>query len=114
MRPLSTQRARTRADVGSARADQAAGALLLEDVRGPAGGARADEQRREEVRGYLCVVEHDRRPELDVGGEDAIRLAGGELLQGGGLECLGELQPGYSELARRASQHAGARILRAV
>src|SRR4051794_5572945 len=100
--------------VDGARADQPAGALLLEDVRRPARGARAGEQRRHQLRRHLCRVEHDRRPELDVGGQHAVRLAGGELGQRGGLDGLGHLQPAGPQLARRAVQHTRARVLGAV
>src|SRR4051794_15520739 len=52
-------------DVARRRADQPAEALLLEDVRRPARGPRAREQRREQLRGDGRAVEHDRRPVLD-------------------------------------------------
>src|SRR5213080_1799740 len=52
------RRARSRANVGGRRADQPALALLLEDVRRPAGHARAREHRREEVGRNARIVEH--------------------------------------------------------
>src|SRR6516162_4805945 len=57
-------RAALRAHVARARPDQAAGLLLLHDVRRPARGPRAREHRGEHVRGYLREIEHDRRPEF--------------------------------------------------
>ena len=51
------------------------GALLLEDVRRPAGHAGAREHGREERRRDLGDVEHDGRPELDVRGEHALGMA---------------------------------------
>src|SRR6185437_2415950 len=48
-----------RADVAGAGPDQPPGALLLQDVRGPAGRAGAGEHRGEHVRRHLGEVEHD-------------------------------------------------------
>src|SRR3954466_8508738 len=107
-------RARSRADVDGGRADQAALPLLLEDVRGPAGHARACEHRREEVRRHVRVVEHDSRPELDVRGEHAVRAARLQLGQSGVLERLRTLEPRRADLTCGAAQHAGARVLGAV
>ena len=108
------ERAGAGADVLGARPDQAALALLLEDVGRPAGGARAGEQRREQLRRDLGAVEHDRRPELDVGRQHAVGLARLQLGQRGLLERLGDLEARRAELARGAAQHAGARVLGAV
>ena len=66
---------RRRPDVARRRPDQPRLALRPQDARGPAGRARAHEQRREQLRGDLGQVEHDRRPELDVGGQYVVRLA---------------------------------------
>ena len=60
------------------------------------------------------MVEHDRRPELDVGGEHAIGLARLELRQRGLLERLGDLEALGADLARGAAQDRGARVLGAV
>ena len=106
--------ATARTDVLRRRPDQPALALLLEDVRAPAGDARAREQRREEVGGDVGVVEHDRGPELDVGGEHAVGLARLQLGERGLLERLGDLEALRADLLRGAAQHAGARVLGAV
>ena len=103
-----------RPDVLRRRPDQPALALLLEDVRRPAGGARAGEQRREQVRRHLGVVEHDGRPELDVRRQHAVGLARVQLGERGLLERFGDLDARRAELARGAAQHAGARVLGAV
>src|SRR5690349_15947245 len=60
--------ARRGTDVAQAGPQDPAEPLLLEDVRAPAGHPRAGEHRREHLRRDLGEVEHDRRPELDVGG----------------------------------------------
>ena len=65
-RRAAVQRARRRPDVARDRPEEAAGALLLEDVRRPAGDARAREHRGRERRRDLGDVEHDRRVVLDV------------------------------------------------
>ena len=67
--------ARRRADVAGGRAHEATGALLLEDVRAPAGGAGAAEHRAHHVRRHLGEVEDDRGPELDVGLDRAVGAA---------------------------------------
>src|SRR3954447_4475939 len=108
------QRPRRGPDVGGGRADQAPGALLLEDVRRPAGRARAREQRQEQGRRDLREVEDHRRPELDVGREHAVGLAGLELLERGVLELCRDLGAGGIELRRGLAQHPRARILGAV
>ena len=64
--------------------------------------------------GHVGVVEHDRGPELDVGGEHAVGLARLELGERGGLERLRDLEPARADLAARAPQHAGAGVLGAV
>ena len=107
-------RARPAPDVLRRRADQAALALLLEDVRRPAGHARAGEHRREQLRRHLGVVEHDRRPELDVRRQHAVGLARLQLGERGLLERLGDLEARRAELARGAPQHPRARVLGAV
>ena len=63
---------------------------------------------------HLGEVEHDRRPELDVGREHAVGLAGLQLGERRLLERLGDLDARRAELARGAAQHAGARVLGAV
>src|SRR3712207_7510351 len=55
--------ARGRADVAGRRAHEAAGVLLLEDVRAPAGGAGTGENRGGHVAGDLGARGGDRRPE---------------------------------------------------
>ena len=67
------ERPRAGADIAGRRPDEPAQPLLLQDVRRPARGARAREHRRRELRRDLGDVEHDRRPELDVRREHAIR-----------------------------------------
>ena len=59
--------------------------------------------------GHLGVVEHDRRPELDVGGEHAVGLARLELGERGRLERLGDLEPVRADLAavRRSTRARG-------
>src|SRR6516162_5418347 len=59
-------RAALRTHVARAGPDQAAGLLLLHDVRCPARGPGAGEHGGEHVRGYLGEVQHHGRPELDV------------------------------------------------
>ena len=88
-----------RPDVLRRRADQPPLALLLEDVGAPAGDARAGEHRREQVGRHLGGVEHDRRPELDVGGQHAVGLARLQLGQRGLLERLGDLEARGADLA---------------
>ena len=70
--------------------------------------------RREQLRRHLGEVEHDGRPELDVGGQHAVGLARLQLGQRGLLERLGDLEARRAELARGAAQHARARVLGAV
>src|SRR3546814_20976118 len=65
-------RAGVGAGVERRRTDQAAGALLLEDVRRPTTGPGAGEHRGEHRRGDLGEVQDDGRPELDVGRQDAV------------------------------------------
>src|SRR5579862_3964980 len=60
------ERPRRRPDVACRRPDQAAGALLLEDVRRPACHTSATEHRRRQIGRNLGDVEHDRGPVLDV------------------------------------------------
>src|SRR6185437_6370618 len=98
-------RPRGGADVAGRRADQAAGQLLLHDVRRPARGPRAGEHRRGDVRGDLREVQDDRRPELDVGLEDAVRTAGAQFGERGGLERERDFVPGRAEFLRGAPQH---------
>ncbi len=82
------ERPGSRTDVTRGRADEASGALLLEDVGTPAGGTGTGEHGREHMRRYLGVVQHDRRPELDVRPERAVRVTVRELLDGRGLQRL--------------------------
>src|SRR3954447_12290532 len=104
------QRARRRADIVRRRADEDAEPLLLEDVRRPAGGARAREHRGRERRRHLGDVEHDRRPVLDVRPRVAGRLLRDRLVRDL-LELLGDRDARRAELLRDALEHAGARIL---
>ena len=103
-----------RPGVDGGRADQPPGALLLEDVRRPATGARTGEHRREHVRGHLGEVEDDRRPELHVGLEHPVGAALLELGQRGLLQRLGDLVARRVELLGGTAQHPGARVLGAV
>src|SRR5690606_18804887 len=105
---------RLRAGVDRRGADQTPRALLLEDVRAPAGRAGRGEHRGEHVRRDLRVVEDDRGPELDVRLEHAVGTTLLELLECGLLERDGDLGAGSVELLRRATQRAGAGILRAI
>src|SRR5438128_6682675 len=95
-----------RADVTRRRPKQTARFLLLENVRGPAGDARAREHRGRERRRDLSDVEHDRGVVLDVRGEDTI---GGALLkrrERGDLQLLRHLDVRRPELLRRPLQDA--------
>src|SRR3954452_9357070 len=74
------------------RAAEAALALLLEDVRRPTGDARGGEHRREQIGRPVRVVEDHRRPDLDVGGQDAVGTASLELGKRGLLERLSHLE----------------------
>ena len=69
------KRARRRADVPRRRPEQPAGSLLLEDVRRPAGHARAGEHRRRQRRRDLRDVEDERRVVLDVRLERPLGMA---------------------------------------
>ena len=102
------------ADVLRGGADQAPGALLLEDVRTPPGNPGAGEHRGEHVRRHLGEVEYDGRPELDVRREHPIRVALLELRQCGVLERLGDLHARCVELLRGTTQDAGSGVLGAV
>src|SRR3954466_3158809 len=73
------QRPRSRSHVLRGGPDQPSLALLLEDMGAPARGPRAREQRREQLRRDLGVIEHHGRPELDFGREHLIGLARLEL-----------------------------------
>ena len=106
--------ARVGADVAGGRAHEAAGLLLLEDVRAPAGGTRTREHRGEHVRRDLGEVEDDRRPELDVGLDRPVGTPLAQLLQRGLLQRQRGLEAGRAELLGGAAQHAGARVLGAV
>jgi hypothetical protein len=66
------------------------------------------------VRRDLGEVEDDGRPELDVGAQRAVRVARGQLLDGGLLQRVGHLVAVRAELLRGAAQDAGARVLGAV
>ncbi len=91
--------------------DQLGLSLLLHDVRGPAAHARAGEQRGEQLGRDVGEVEHHRRPELDVGGQHAVGLAGLQLGQRGLLELLGRLQARGVDLLGGATQHSRAGVL---
>src|SRR5215210_1868423 len=107
-------RPRLGADVAGARPDQPALPLLLHDVGGPAAHAGAGEQRREQVRWDVREVQHDGRPEIDVGGKDAVGLARSQFRERRLLELLRHLEARRADLARGAAEHAGARVLRPV
>jgi hypothetical protein len=83
-------------------------------VGGPAGRAGAGEQRREQLRRHLGVVEHDSRPELDVRRQHAVGLACLQLGERGLLQGFRHLNARRAQLARGAAQDAGARVLGAV
>ena len=102
------------ADVARGRPEEPPGPLLLEDVRRPAGDARAGEHRRRERRRNLGDVEHDRRVVLDVRREHALGMALLERLQRDLLELLGDLDLRRAELLRRALEDPRARVLGAV
>src|SRR5262245_25650269 len=106
--------ARTGTDIPGRRADQPTGLLLLEDVSTPARRPCAREHRREHVRRYLGEVQHDRRPELDVGFEHAVWPPGAQLIECRLLQCDGHLIAGGAELLGSAAQNPRSRILRAV
>ena len=89
-------------------------ALLLEDVRRPARGARAREHRRRELRRDVRDVEDDRRPELDVRREHAVGLARVELRERHALELVRDLEARRAELLRGAPEEPRPRILGAV
>ena len=59
--------------------------------------------------GTVGVVEHDRRPELDVGGEHAVGLARLQLGQRGLLERLGDLEARGEPIARAVRRSTRAR-----
>src|SRR5512132_1181557 len=61
-----------RADVAGRRPEEAAGLLLLHDVRRPAGDTRASEHRGRKRRWDLRDVEDDRRVVLDIGREHPV------------------------------------------
>src|SRR5215203_1904491 len=84
--------ARARPDVSRRRTNQASGLLLLEDVGAPPSGAGTGEHRGEHVSWNVGEVEHDGRPELDVGGEHSVGLAFGQNPQCRPLELLGDLK----------------------
>ena len=88
--------------------------ILLEDVRRPAGRARAGEHRRRELWRHVRDVEHHRRPELDVRREHPIGLARVELGERDALELVGDLEPRRAELLRRSPEQPRPRVLRAV
>ncbi len=60
---------------------------------------------------HVGEVEHDRRPELDVGRQHAVGPAGLKLGQRGLLERLGDLDTRRAELVRGPAQDAGAWVL---
>src|SRR3954453_17411384 len=94
------ERALARSDVLRRRADQPRLALLLEDKGRPAGGPSAGEQAREQWARDVGVVEHERWPELDVGGKDPVGLARLELGQRSLLERFGDLVALRADLLR--------------
>src|SRR3546814_301202 len=104
-------RAGVGAGVDRRRTDQAAGALLLEDVRRPTTGPGAGEHRGEHRRGDLGEVQDDGRPELDVGLQDAVGTTLLELGQRGLLQGLGDLVARCVQLLGGATQHSGTRVL---
>src|SRR4029453_7615600 len=103
-----------RGAAGGRGAQGAAGVLLLEDVRAPAGGAGTGEHRGEHVRRDLGEVQDDRGPELDVGLDRPVGTPLAQLLEGGLLQGQGGLEAGCTQLLGGAAQHAGAGVLGAV
>src|ERR1700730_1163582 len=95
-----------RTDVARGRPEEAGRLLLLEDVRRPAGHARAGEPRRCERRRDLGDVEDDRRVVLDIGGENTIRRALLQRRERRALELLRHLDVWRPELLRRPLQDA--------
>ncbi len=90
------ERARRWTDVPRRRPEQPPGSLLLEDVRRPAGDARAREHRRRERRRDLGDVEHERRVVLDVRLQRPLGMAPLELRQRSLLELLGDSRSAVS------------------
>src|SRR5438270_8911624 len=99
-----------RAHIARRRTEEPAGSLLLEDVRRPAGNARAREHRGRERRRYVRNVEDERRVVLDVRLQRAVGLAALELGQCGSLEALGDLDLRRAQLARGLLEDARARV----
>src|SRR6266851_3674036 len=95
-----------RADVARRRPKQTARFLLLENVRGPAGDARAREHRGRERRRDLGDVEDDRRVVLDVRRENTVRGALLKRCERRALELLRHLDVRRPELPRRPLQDA--------
>ena len=88
-----------------------ASSLLLQDVRAPAGRPGAGEERGEQIGRYAREVQHDRRPELDVGLQDPVRLALAQLGQGGVLQRQRHLVARRGQLLRRRAQDPRPRVL---
>src|SRR4051812_25997936 len=105
---------RARPDVAGGRANEAAGLLLLDDVRRPARDARTPEHGRRQVGRDLRDVEDDRGPELDVRLERAVRGLLAQRRERGLLERGRHLDARRSELLRCTAEDAGARILGAI
>src|SRR5437660_240394 len=103
------QRAAGRAGVARGGTDQDAEPLLLEDVRRPAGCARAGEHRGRELRRHLGDIEDDSRPVLDVGPRVARALPRDRLVRDL-FEFLRNRDTRRTELLRDALEHARARI----
>ena len=79
-------------------AESAPGALLLEDVRRPAGDPRAGEHRGSQVGRNLGQVEDDGGVELDVRRDHVVGLVVAERGKRGLLERRGNLEAGRAEL----------------
>ena len=63
------------------------------------------------MRRHLGEVEHDRGPELHVGGQHPVRPPGVQLVQRGLLQRGGDLVAGRAELLGGAPQYPGPRVL---
>ncbi len=85
--------------------------FALDDVRAPPGHPGAGEHRGEHVGRHLGEVEDHGRPELDVGGQHPVGLAGVQLGQRGPFQRLGDLEARGAQLLGRTPQHAGAGVL---
>src|SRR5665811_1590395 len=102
------------ADVASRRTDETTGALLLEHVSRPPGGACAGEHRREHRGGNLGEVKQDGGPELDVRGEHPVGATGMELVERSLFQSGRDGEAWCAQALAGSPQHARARVLRAI